>query len=488
VDSTPISNPPANLADALLRADVVIAGGGNAALCAALTAREAGATVTVLECAPREYRGGNSRHTRNMRCMHEAPTDVLTDAYTEDEYFADVLRVTGGQTNEALARLVIRESPNAQAWARQHGVRFQPSLGGTLHLGRTNAFFLGGGKALMNAYYDAALRQGVNIIYSAEVVELDIEAGRFCGGTLLLEGTPIKFGGKCFIAAAGGFEANLEWLKEAWGEAADNFIVRGTPYNKGKVLRLLLDAGAEAIGDPTQCHCVAIDGRAPKFDGGIVTRLDCVPLGIVVNRNGERFYDEGEDLWPKRYAIWGRLVAQQPEQIAYSIIDSKVVGRFMPSVFPPLRAASIGELAKALELPVDKLQATVDAFNRSVRPGHFDHNLLDDCRTADDLVPPKTHWAQKLDQPPFFGYPLRPGITFTYLSVKVNERAEVAMNSVAMNNVQTEDRAASPNLFAAGEIMAGNILGKGYPAGFGMTIGSVFGRIAGNSAAANARN
>ena len=477
MDSANTSRPFDDVTNALLSSDVVIAGGGNAALCAALTAREAGASVTVLESAPREYRGGNSRHTRNMRCMHEAPTDVLTDAYKEDEYFADVLRVTGGQTNEELARLVIRESPNAQAWARSHGVRFQPSLGGTLHLGRTNAFFLGGGKALMNAYYEAALKQGVRIVYNAEVVKLDLEGGRFTGGTLLLNGQPAKFGGTCFIAAAGGFEANIEWLKEAWGEAAENFIIRGTPYNKGKVLKLLIDAGAESIGDPTQGHCVAIDGRAPKFDGGIVTRLDCVPLGIVVNRAGERFYDEGEDLWPKRYAIWGRLVAQQPGQIAYSIIDSKVTGRFMPSVFPPIRAASVGELAAALELPVDKVQATVEAFNRAVEPGSFDHNLLDDCQTSGDLVPRKSHWAQKIDTPPFFGYPLRPGITFTYLSVKVNERAEIQM----------KDGPAVSNMFAAGEIMAGNILGKGYPAGFGMTIGSVFGRIAGREAARAAR-
>jgi tricarballylate dehydrogenase len=248
------------------------------------------------------------------------------------------------------------------------------------------------------------------------------------------------------------------------------------------VLKLLLDAGAESIGDPTQCHAVAIDGRAPKFDGGIVTRLDCVPLGIVVNRAAERFYDEGEDLWPKRYAIWGRLVAQQPGQIAYSIIDSKVIGRFMPSVFPPIRAGSIGELAAALDLPVEKMRATVDAFNRAVEPGSFDHNLLDDCRTSDALAPRKSHWAQKLDKPPFFGYPLRPGITFTYLSVKVNERAEVQMKEAQM-----KERAVSPNIFAAGEIMAGNILGKGYPAGFGMTIGSVFGRIAGREAARAAR-
>ena len=148
-----------------------------------------------------------------------------------------------------------------------------------------------------------------------------------------------------------------------------------------------------------------------------------MPLGIVVNKHAERFYDEGEDFWPKRYAIWGRLVAQQPDQIAYSIIDSKVLGRFMPSVFPPIKADSIAELAAAFGLPAQKLEGTVARFNGAVRPGTFDHEVLDDCRT-EGLAPPKTHWAQAIDTPPFWGYPLRPGITFTYLGVKVNERAE----------------------------------------------------------------
>ena len=450
-----------------IAADIIVVGGGNAALCAALTAREAGASVTVLECAPPEYRGGNSRHTRNMRCMHDAPTEVLTDAYREDEYFADLLRVTGGQTTEALARLVIRESPSANAWMKSYGVRFQPSLGGTLHLGRTNAFFLGGGKALMNTYYAAAEARGIRVLYNAEVTELNICDGRFESGNMLLDGQPAEFRGKVLVVASGGFESNLEWLEEAWGPAARNFIIRGTPYNRGRVLKLLLKQGAEQIGDPTQCHAVAIDGRAPKFDGGIVTRLDCVPLGIVVNSSAERFYDEGEDLWPKRYAIWGRLVAQQADQIAYSIIDSKVLGRFMPSVFPAIGAGSVGELAGKLGLAADKLDATVRTFNQHVRPGMFDHQVLDDCRT-EGLTPPKSHWAQRIDTPPFYGYPLRPGITFTYLGVRVNERAEVA---------------GFRNVFAAGEIMAGNVVGKGYLAGLGMTIGSVFGRIAGREAA-----
>lgn len=450
-----------------IAADIIVVGGGNAALCAALTAREAGASVTVLECAPPEYRGGNSRHTRNMRCMHDAPTDVLTEAYREDEYFADLLRVTGGQTTESLARLVIRESPRANAWMKSYGVRFQPSLGGTLHLGRTNAFFLGGGKALMNTYYAAAEARGIRVFYNAEVTGLNLCNGKFESGQMLLDGQPTEFRAKVLVVASGGFESNLEWLEEAWGPAARNFIVRGTPYNRGRVLKLLLNQGAQQIGDPTQCHAVAIDGRAPKFDGGIVTRLDCVPLGIVVNAHAERFYDEGEDLWPKRYAIWGRLVAQQPDQIAYSIIDSKVLGRFMPSVFPAIAATSIAELATKLGLPADKLESTVREFNQTVRPGTFDHQILDDCRT-DGLTPPKSHWAQRIDTAPFYGYPLRPGITFTYLGVRVNERAEVAGFS---------------NVFAAGEIMAGNVVGKGYLAGLGMTIGSVFGRIAGREAA-----
>lgn len=451
--------------------DVIVVGGGNAALCAAIEAAEAGAKVLMLEGAPKPYRGGNSRHTRNFRCMHRAPLSVLIDAYSEDEFLDDLLRVTGGKTDEGLARLAIRSSESCLPWMEAHGVRFQPSLSGTLSLGRTNAFFLGGGKALVNAYYATAEALGVQLHYEAQVTHIGIEGRRFTHVDATIGGKSRRIEGRAVVLASGGFQSDIDWLARAWGEAARNFLIRGTPYNRGLVLRDMLDHGAETVGDPTQCHAVAIDGRAPKFDGGIVTRLDCVPFSMVVNRDAERFYDEGEDVWPKRYAIWGRLVAAQPDQVAYSIIDSQSIDLFMPSVYPPETADSIEDLAVKLGLPPDRLVAAVEAFNAACRPGTFRPQELDGLAT-EGLTPPKTNWARPISKPPYYGYSLRPGVTFTYLGLKVDETA----------------RASGPdglydNIWSAGEMMAGSILGQGYLAGFGMTIGTVFGRIAGQEAA-----
>jgi len=456
--------------------DVLVIGGGNAALCAALTAREAGASVLLLEASPRAWRGGNSQHVRNLRCMHDAPQDVLVDAYPEEEFWQDLLKVTGGATDEALARLVIRASSDCRPWMVKHGVRFQPSLSGALHTARTNAFFLGGGKALVNAYYRSAGRLGVQVRYDAPVDRLELRERRFEAAFVGGE----RIAARACVLAAGGFESNLGWLREAWGtnalgeHPADNFLIRGTRYNTGTLLKAMLDAGADAVGDPTQAHMVAIDARAPLYDGGICTRVDCVSLGIVVNRDARRFYDEGEDFWPKRYAIWGRLVAQQPGQIAWSIIDAKAVGRFMPPVSRGTRAETLRDLALRLGLDEERFMRTLHDYNASVRAGRFDHTTLDDCRT-EGVDPPKSHWAQRIDTPPFFGYALRPGVTFTYLGLKTDASAGVRFGGQA-----------SPNLFVAGEMMAGNVLGKGYTAGVGMSVGTAFGRIAGAGAAAAA--
>jgi tricarballylate dehydrogenase len=452
--------------------DVLVVGGGNAGLSAAITAREAGASVMLLEHAPIAFRGGNSRHTRNLRLMHESPTATLKGSYSSSEYWNDLLSVTRGKTDEHLARVAIDATAQLLPWMVAHGARFQPALEGTLSLSRTNAFFLGGGKALLNAYYGAAERLGVSVLYDTEVRSLCLVNGMVREVLTVKNGASLLVRPKTVVVSSGGFQANIEWLREYWGDAAGNFIIRGTPYAKGVVLKNLLEQGVAAVGDPTQCHAVAVDARAPKFDGGIVSRLDCVPFSIVVDRAGRRFYDEGEDIWPKRYAIWGRLVAQCPEQIAYAVTDAKSEKLFMPSAFPPIRAESIGELACKLGIDAPALEATVRNFNQAVRPGRFDPSVLDGCRT-EGIDPPKTHWARPIDEPPFIGYPLRPGITFTYLGVKVDQNACVLM----------QDGRSSANLFAAGEIMAGNILGEGYIAGVGMAIGAVFGRIAGREAA-----
>ena len=453
--------------------DVLVIGGGNAALCAALMAREAGASVLLLEAAPPEWRGGNSMHVRNLRCMHDAPQDVLLDVYPEEEFWQDLLKVTGGMTDEKLARLVIRASSNCRDWMRKHGVQFQPSLSGTLHLSRTNAFFMGGGKALLNAYYRSAQELGVQVRYNSPVDAIEMDEGRFVAARIGGE----RIEAKSCVLACGGFESNLAWMREAWGQnergewPADNFLIRGTRFNQGVLLKRMMEAGADIIGDPSQSHCVAIDARAPLYDGGIVTRVDCVSLGVMLNRDAVRFYDEGEDFWPKRYAIWGRLVALQPGQIGYCVIDSKPVGRFMPPVFPGVKANTLPELAQQLGLDVPTFMKTIADFNAACRVGSFDHTVLDDCRT-EGLAPAKSHWARPIDTPPFYGYALRPGITFTYLGLKTNEEAAVHFGGQP-----------SDNLFVAGEMMAGNVLGKGYTAGVGMSIGTAFGRIAGTSAA-----
>lgn len=455
------------------RVDVLIAGGGNAALCAAIAAARAGRRVVILEAAPKFYRGGNTRHTRNMRCAHDAATDTLTGPYCEEEFYGDLLRVTAGNTDKPLSRMMIAQSKPMLDWIQEQGVRFQPSLGGTINLGRTNSFFLGGGRSMLNALYRTAEGLGVEVRYEHEVTGLDICGAQFRSARVRRPDGETRIEAGAFVAACGGFQADIDWLKKGWGERAENFLIRGTPFNRGTVTRMLIDHGVMQIGDASQCHAVAIDARAPRYDGGIITRLDCVILGVVVNKKAERFYDEGGDLWPKRYAIWGRLVADQPDQTAYIIFDAPNITRFMPSPYPPISAGSVAKLAGKLGLDPARLDATISGFNTAVVGGKpLDTNVLDGNATR-GLRIDKTNWAQRIETPPYYAYPVKPGITFTYLGVKTGMDARMIM----ANGTPAE------NLFAAGEIMAGNILGQGYAAGIGMTIGAVFGKIAGSEAA-----
>lgn len=466
-------------ADLLARPwDVVVVGGGNAAVVSAMSAHDQGARVLVLERSDVIFRGGNSRHTRNIRCIHGADFPYNSGAYTHEELWKDLCGVGTGPSDEKLAALTVRESETAPRWMLEHGALFQPPLAGTLHLGRTNTFFLGGGKALINNYYRTLRDRQIPVVYEARVERLELDGDRCTGLVVTHGGREHLLRADAVVTAAGGFEANLEWLARYWGDAARNYHIRGPAHNDGMVLRDLIENGARTAGEERGFHSVAVDARSPKFDGGIATRLDSIPFGIVLNNRHERFYDEGEDIWPKRYAIWGRNIAYQPDQIAYCFWDAKVQGLFLPPMYGVYSAPTVGGVAEQMGLDPGAAADAVAGYNAAAPADareRFDPARLDGVATS-GTSPPKSNWAQPLDTAPFYGIAMRPGITFTYMGVAVDEDARI----------QRVDGGAFANVFAAGEIMSGNILSSGYMAGFGMTIGTVWGRIAGREAAHHA--
>jgi tricarballylate dehydrogenase len=457
--------------------DVLVVGGGNAALCAALSATESGSRVILLERAPIHDRGGNSKYTRNIRLAH-GPERDMPGTYEPAELLKDLEIVTGDELDRELAIWAVKESGGVAEWMQSHGARWQPAFKGTLQLDRTNRFFLGGGKALINSYYMQASRCGVDVRYDQCVESIETSSS---GPLHVMVNAPsgkTTLTASAVVVASGGFEANLAWLGRYWGDATRNFVIRGTRYNDGTVLANLLEQGALERGNGRSFHAVACDARSPLYDGGIVTRVDSIPFGVVVNRECQRFGDEGADIWPKRYAAWGKLISEQPDQSAFAIHDNSAVGRFIPSIYPPFTASSIEELGGLVNLDGERLASTIRRFNESIDiPSNgADIAQLDGCGTR-GLPTPKSNWATPIVSPPFFAYPLRPGITFTYLGLAVD----------ASGRVLKENGSKFTNIFAAGEVMAGNILRKGYLAGFGMTIGTVFGRLAGRGAAAYAR-
>jgi tricarballylate dehydrogenase len=455
--------------------DVLVVGGGSAALCAAIAARRSGATVRMVEQAPASLRGGNTRHARNFRLMHDGPAWYVPDSYGEEAFFKDLVRVTHGASDERLARILIRGSATIATWLGDNGVRLQDPATGAMPYSRRTAFFLGGGKAMINALYATALKLGVSVGYDREVMALTFDTERNCTADILHDGNIERVVAKTLVLCTGGHQANLDWLRQSFGAAADGFMIRGTPYATGAVLRLLLDAGAKPVGDPARAHIVAVDARGPKFDGGIVTRITAIPHGIVVDRNGRRFHDEGEDARKTHFARWGARIADSPDQIAYLILDTQGFGRALPTALPPIRADTVVSLAIKLGLDPAALQTTVADFNAAT-PAGDDLPVIE--RRTTGLTPPKSRAAVALTAPPFAAYPLRPGVTFTHFGVAVDDHTRVMKT----------DSQPIHNVFAAGMIMAANVLGDGYLAGLGVALSTVFGRLAGEEAARQARS
>ena len=471
---SPTAKEIMNEAAPLQTPDVLVAGGGSAGLCAAIAARRGGASVRLVEHAPAKLRGGNTRHARNFRLMHDRPEWYIPDTYGEDAFFKDLQRVTHGATDEKQARILIRGSATIPEWLIENGVRLQDPSDGAMPYSRRTAFFLGGGKAMVNALTTTALKLGVNISYESEIMALSISEDSTSEVDLLHDGKIERIAAKTLVACTGGHQANLDWLRESFGAAADGFMIRGTPYDTGSVLRQLLDAGAKPVGDPARAHMVAVDARGPKFDGGIVTRITAIPHGIVVDRDGRRFHDEGEDARKTHFARWGARIAECSDQTAYLILDADGLGRALPTALAPVRADSIVELATKLGLDPAALEATVGEFNAATDAGG---GLPLNERQTTGLTPPKTRAAVALTAAPFAAYPLRPGVTFTHFGVAVDDRLRIVKN----------DGTVALNVFAAGMIMAANVLGDGYLAGLGVTLAAVFGRLAGEAAARQAQ-
>jgi tricarballylate dehydrogenase len=483
-------------------ADVLVVGAGNAALCAALAAAEGGASVLVVECAPKEERGGNSSFTAGaMRVAYKGSEDILklvpdlspsdlenTDfgSYTEDEFFDDMARLTEYRANPDLVELLVQRSFDTLDWMRSKGVRFVPIYGrqafkidGKFKFwGGLTLEANGGGPGLVSFLIDACNKADVTIAYETRAVELITHGGSVIGVTVQREGVSHQVRAKAVVLASGGFQANAEWRTRYLGPGWDLAKVRGTRFNTGGGLDMALRIGASPAGQWSGCHAVQWDMNAPEFGDlavGDGFQKHSYPFGILVNNDGKRFLDEGADFRNYTYAKYGREMLKQPGQMAWQVFDAKIELRDeyrIPQV-SKVSANSLEELAKALDgMNVADFLKTINEYNAAVDTSvPFNPNVLDGRRTV-GLDIDKTNWANTIDTPPFEAYMVGCGITFTFGGLRINTGAEVL----------NHDASPIPGLFACGEIVGG-LFYFNYPGGAGLTAGSVFGRIAGQNAA-----
>ncbi len=486
--------------------DVIVVGGGNAALCAALTAREEGAKVLLLERAPQEERGGNSSFTEGlMRFAYGGtediralspdltPDELASDfgRYTEDKFFDDMARVTQNRTDPDLCEILVRQSNATMHWLARQGVRFLPQFGRqafkvdgkfTFWGGATLAA-VGGGRGLVDQLYRAAERAGVDIRYNAWARDLIHCDDGVTGIVVKLDDVTREFSARSVILACGGFEANAAWRARHLGPGWDLAKVRGSKYNCGDGLEMALRIGAQPAGHWSGCHAVGWERYADDF-GSFETmddyERDNYPFSIMVNAEGKRFLDEGADIRNYTYAKYGRIILQQPDQFAWQIFDSSVTHLLRPEYrarrVTKVTANTIEELADKLgDVNRDALIETIKAFNASItREVLFSANVKDGRRTQ-GLAIPKSNWAIALENPPFEAYAITCGITFTFGGLKVTTNAQV---------LDTGHQPIS-GLYTAGE-MLGGLFYFNYPGATGLTSGAVFGRIAGRNAAQSA--
>ena len=485
------------------RYDVVVAGAGNAALCAAMAAADEGASVLVLERAPEYLRGGNSFFTGGLfRFAYDGIEDIVgiipeigeeeregidVGRYTQAQFYDDLMRVTEGLSDPELAQVLVSQSYPAMKWMEEQGVRWILAYGrqafrheGLLRFwGGLIVEAVGAGKGLTDKEFEILERKDVPVLYGTKAHSLITNnRGHITGLTVRDADGFREVDTNTVVLACGGFESNTEMRTRYLGPGWELAKVRGTQFNTGDGIQMALDIGAQSHGHWSGCHAVAWDMNAPAFGDRNIADLfqkHSYPFGLIVNVKGNRFVDEGADLRNYTYAKYGKEILAQPQRVAFQLFDQKTKHLLRDEYFIPqasvVEANTIDALADGLGIDVDALVGTVSEYNAAVQPGEYNPTALDGKHT-EGITPPKSNWALELDEPPYMGYAVTCGLTFTFGGLKINARAQV---------IDTED-APIPGLYAAGEL-TGGLFYNNYPGGSGLMAGAVFGRIAGAQAA-----
>jgi tricarballylate dehydrogenase len=484
--------------------DVIVVGGGNAAICAALSAREQGARVLIMERAPEEARGGNSSYTAgtirfaydsqeeiyklvpDLTAEEKANTDFGT--YTEERYFDDLYRVTQYRTNPDLAEVLIKNSNAAVHWLRKQGVRLvprygthAPNIGGKFKFSSGSTLgAAGAGRGLVESLYAAVKRAGIDVYYNAAVKRLIHDDSGVHGVEARIDGKTRQLSSSAVVLACGGFQANAEWRTRYLGFGWDLAKVRGTRYNTGDGIRMALEIGAQPYGNWSGAHAVGWDLNAPPYGDinvGDGFTKNSYHRGIIVNSEGRRFLDEGADFRNFTYAKYGKIILAQPGQFAWQIFDSKVFDLLGPlyhmKQMTKVSANTLDELADKLDgVNKEQFLKTMAEYNAAVQQDVPFNPSIKDGRGTQGLAIPKSNWANTICDGPFEAYAVTCGITFTFGGLRISTKAEI---------IDVEDRPI-PGLYGAGELVGG-IFFFNYPGGSGLTNGTVFGRIAGTNAA-----
>ena len=483
--------------------DVIVVGAGNAGLCAALSAQEHGARVLVLEKAPRAERGGNTAFTGGLLRFafngiedfkpllpdysQEELDAVDVGSYPQRAYKDDLERVTEGLTDPDLSELLVSQSYPTMVWMRKKGVRWLLAIGrqSYQHEGKAKFFgnlileAYGGGQGLSDSLFDIVERTGIDVAYDTKLTGLETDNHNAITGVRVF-GAEGKRTIPCsaVVLAAGGFEANREMRTRYLGPDWELAKVRGARFNTGDAIRAAIEIGGQPFGHWSCCHAVAWDLLADDVGDlriGDLHQKHSYPIGIIVNREGNRFVDEGADFRNYTYAKYGREIMKQPGRQAYQIFDKKTIpllrDEYRIKQATKGHANTIRELADQLMLDPDSLERTVNEFNAAIQPGEHNFSVLDGKRTV-GITPPKTNWAVPIDEPPYEGYAVTCGITFTFGGLRINTQGQV---------LDTEDRPI-PGLFGAGELVGG-LFYYNYAGGSGLMAGAVFGRLSGANAA-----